>query len=187
MRTVTAWLAAVLLLACGSELPEPKDEMTVDLQPVEMPEHPAPVRGRLVGRVVGVVEFDPSWPARAGRCAEPPMLQLLAEGPDGGVLVLLMLPEEGSAQGEYEVMQPQASQHDEWQAAVALQHLATGRVNELQAHSGKVEVERADATLRGRFTVTMRHLRSAETAAFAAAFDAVPIEELPQDECRLGR
>jgi len=191
-----AVLLGCLALACGDRTPPPDTAEQVSaldsLDPGEaapelppMPDHPGGRAGQLTVRAVGAFELDRGWPARAGRCARPAMVLILAEEPGSGASVLLQLPASGDLTGVYPVKLadsvgmpvPPASQ-------LGFQFFESNTADAYQAAEGEVDVrELTDRRVSGRFAVTMRHVISNLTARVAGTFQQVDVEPLPPDWC----
>jgi hypothetical protein len=189
-------LAAFLLAACGSgERAEQADSAAVDLddypvdtavvEPPTMPAHPDREAGRLAVRAAGSLELSRSWPARAGRCAQPSMLLMVAEEPGSGVSVMLELPTAGGLTGEYPVHLADSSGAIPAPASqVGIQTFASNTADAYQASAGSVEVEElTERRVSGRMAVTVRHLSSNQLAQVAGTFHRVSVEALPLDWC----
>ena len=97
----------LVTVACGDRTPPPDETaQAADLDSLEdaieaepalppMPDYPRADAGQLRARAVGAFELDRGWPARAGRCANPAMVLVIAEEPGSGASVLLQLPSGG--------------------------------------------------------------------------------------------
>ncbi len=103
-----------IAVACGEPAEEQTEEPTPFLsdQPEEdpipfdslpMPDFPEPQRGRLVARGAGSYMLDGAWAAVARMCDDPPMMQVIAQEPGIGILVLLQLPPENQRLTDYPV------------------------------------------------------------------------------------
>ena len=60
---------------------------------IPVPDYPEARRGRLVAVSAGSVDISGSWPGRAAICDSLGILQILAEEPGRGTLILLQMPE----------------------------------------------------------------------------------------------
>ncbi|HEX9631924.1 MAG TPA: hypothetical protein VGA02_05615 [Gemmatimonadales bacterium] len=188
---------ALLGLACADRTPPPDADAqmaTADSlaemaeavpEPPPMPDHPGGRSGQLTARAVGAFELDRGWPARAGRCARPAMVVILAEEPGSGASILLQLPASSDLTGPYPVKladslgvpAPPASQ-------LGFQFFEMNAADAYQAADGEVEVrELTDRRVTGRFTVTMRHVINDQIARVAGTFQQVAVEPLPPDWC----
>lgn len=190
-------LATLLLAACGSGEQAAQadstaiglDEDAVDTAAVAelppMPAYPEREDGRLAIAAVGALELSRSWPGRAGRCAQPPMVLLIAEEPGSGASVMLELPPTGTFAGEYPVQFADSTGKVPAPASqLGIQFFGENVANAFQAATGAVEVrELTDTQLSGRFAVTVRHLSTNRLAQVAGTFDRVPVEALPLDWC----
>jgi hypothetical protein len=190
-------LAAILLAACGSgdrteqadsTAVAPDDEeldtaVVVELPP--MPAHPAREDGRMAVAAVGALELSQSWPARAGRCADPSMVLLVAEEPGSGISVMLELPAGPDFTGEYPVRLADSTGTITAPAsALGIQLFQANTADAYQASEGVVEVEElTERHVGGRFAVTFRHLTNNRLARVAGSFHRVNVDALPLDWC----
>jgi hypothetical protein len=156
---------------------------TAEIPP--MPAYPSVKDGELAVHGVGALALERSWAARAGRCARPPMILLIAEQPGSGVSVLLQLPTEEPFTRTYPVAladstgapTPPASQ-------LGFQLFDNNTAEAYQASDGAVEVtELTDTQVSGRFAVGVRHIVSNRRGNVAGAFRQVNVEALPLDWC----
>lgn len=191
-------IAALLItLACADRTPPPDvAEQAVNLDSLEdaieaepdlppMPDYPRSETGQLTARAVGAFELDHSWPARAGRCARPPMVLVIAEETGSGGSVLLQLPSSGDLTGVYPVKLADSTGMPVAPASqLGFQFFDANTADAYQAAEGDVEVrELTDRRVSGRFAVTLRHLVNNRTALVAGAFHQLKVEALPPDWC----
>lgn len=150
-----------------------------------MPDYPARESGKLRVAAVGAFALSQSWPARAGRCARPSMVMLIAEEPGSGATILLDLPEREDLTGSYPiklvdsvgVLEPPASQ-------MGFQFFDSTSADAYQGSSGDVEVrELTDQRVSGQLAVTVRHIRNNRLANVSGTFEHVNVEALPIDWC----
>ena len=150
-----------------------------------MPDYPGSEAGKLAVTAVGAFELSHSWPARAGRCARPAMVMIIAEEPGSGATVLLDLPPSGDVTGPYPiklvdsagVLAPPASQ-------MGFQFFEATSADAYQGSTGGVDVrELTDRRVSGRFAVTLRHIGNNRRAQVAGTFERVDVEALPIDWC----
>ena len=187
---------ALFALACGDRPPPPdaaEQATTVDSADMAapdtalpaMPGHPAGRAGQLTARAVGAFELDRGWPARAGRCARPPMVLLLAEEPGSGASVLLQLPTSGELTGVYPVKLADSVGVPVAPASqLGFQFFEGNTAEAYQGAEGAVEIrELTDRRVSGRFAVTVRHVLNNLTARVAGTFQQVDVEPLPPDWC----
>lgn len=200
IRQLTA-AALVLLAAChksGNEVAaRPSDsvrtpapaETTLTTAPVDttlppMPDYPKPTTGKLAMRSVGDLELDGALPAHAGRCRQPSMIEVLAQDPVGGVLVLLAVPDTGPVTGTYPVSFATTGAPTPPASQVAVQRLdAKQAAASYQALAGTVEVTAFGKEISGRFKVTLRDINTEAQSQYAAVFRGVPIRDLDADWC----
>jgi hypothetical protein len=188
---VVLGLTAGLLAACGGEAeeqqaaPESADFLDEDapVPPLEMPDYPVQQRGRLVGRAAGPYEIDGAWEARAGICEDPPMLQVVAQEPGTGTLVLLQLPPEGERVTSYPVALIETGFPEAPASQIGVQLFVGRNSYAFQAMEGDVEVYAFGERVSGRYAVSLREIGSGDTALYAGVFHAVPIEPIPEEQC----
>ena len=191
------FLLILLSAACADRTPPPdaadqavagdslEEESVAEAELPPMPDHPGGRAGQLTARAVGAFELDRGWPARAGRCARPPMVLILAEEPGSGASVLLQVPTSGDLTGSYPVkLADSAGVPAPPAAQLGFQFFEANTAEAYQAAEGEVEVrELTDRRVSGRFAVTVRHVVSDKTARVAGTFQQVDVEALPPDWC----
>jgi len=150
-----------------------------------MPDPPRSADGKLVIAAVGAFEMQHSWPARAGRCARPSMVLLIAEEPGSGASVLLELPASGDLTGLYPIKYADSAGVVEAPAAqIGLQFFDATTADAYQGSAGEVRVrDLTDRRVSGQFSVTVRHIASNRLAQVAGTFEGVDVEPLPLDWC----
>jgi hypothetical protein len=150
-----------------------------------MPDYPRREPGKVTVAAVGAFELSHSWDARAGRCARPSMVLLIAEEPGSGASVLLDLPASDDLTGTYPVKLADSTGVVEPPAAqVGFQFFDVSKADAYQGSAGDVEVrELTDRRLSGRFAVTLRHIANNRRAQVAGTFEHVDVEPLPIDWC----
>jgi hypothetical protein len=156
----------------------------VDTALPPMPDFPDAEQGELAIHAVGGLADATHWPARAGRCRTPPMLEVLAEAPTEGLLVLLQLPDSGAVTGTYPVTFSQGGLPTAPAAQLAYERLdAKSGPATFQALDGTVELTGFDAEATGRFAVTIRNLSTDVQSQLAGSFAGLPIVELEAKMC----
>ncbi len=156
----------------------------VDTALPPMPAYPKAEHGELAVEAVGDLAEKMGWPARAGRCRRPPMLEVLAQDPTQGLLVLLELPDSGEVTGTYPVSFSQSGLPTAPAAQLALERLdPKGGPGTYQALDGTVELSQLDVVASGRFAVTLRNLRTEAQSQVAGTFQGLPIVELDSASC----
>jgi hypothetical protein len=150
-----------------------------------MPDLPRSEDGKLVITAVGAFEMQHAWPARAGRCARPRMVLLIAEETGSGASVLLELPASGDLTGMYPVKFADSAGVVEAPAAqIGLQFFDATTADAYQGSTGEVQVrDLTDRRLSGQFSITVRHIASNRLAQVAGTFERVDVEPLPLDWC----
>lgn len=189
-------LLTLAVLACGGRTPPPEtanqeaaadstEDPSAEAELPPMPSVPAGREGQLAVRAVGAFDLDRVWPARAGRCARPAMVLVLAEEPGSGISVLLQLPGEGDLTGEYPVKLADSAGVPSGPASqLGVQFFEAGSAQAYQAAEGAVDVrDLTERRITGRFTVTVRHLATNARARVAGSFQQVDVEALPPDWC----
>ncbi len=82
---------------------EPVRPQVVPIESIPMPEPPEPRRRFLVARSAGPEDLSGAWEARAAICEDLGVLQVLAEIPGFGTLLLFQLPPAGDRVGVYPI------------------------------------------------------------------------------------
>lgn len=159
----------------------PRDTALADLA---MPEAPPAARGELSMRSNGTVALDGEWEARAGRCAEPPMMQILVQQQLDGVILLLALPSNGTVVGHYPVTLVEEGPPEGPAAQAAVQRIIEGRPYGWQARDGEVEIVAFDNDrVSGRYALTVRNINTNEPSRIAGSFLGVPTITLAREQC----
>jgi hypothetical protein len=197
------WLAAALAWGCagaGRDAGAPADRVsdadsmsdesaefaTADTVLPPMPDVPDRQAGHVVAVGVGGVEFSQAWPARAGRCARPPMVLVIAEEPgQSGVSVLLELPAAGDLTIDYPVSFADSTGMPQAPAAMlGFQFFDQQRGDAYQAAEGVVTLrELSDRRASGQFQVTVRHIATNQRARVAGVFHQVDVDALEPAYC----
>ncbi len=112
------------------------------------------------------------------------MLEVVAEQPGVGTLVLLQLPQADSRLTRYPVTVVDVGAPAPPAAQVAVQLFQERAAYAYQALEGEVEVYGFDERISGRFAVTLREISSDESLRYAGVFHGIPIEVLPEEQCR---
>ena len=160
----------------------------VDSLLAEMPRHPRAPGGRLVAVSAGNRDLSGQAAARAGRCEEPSMVQIVAEdvnessGESWAVLLLLQVPEEEKT-GEYPVAIVESGFPEPPAAQIAVQVISSGRVEAFQGSTGSAEIYAFDDRISGRFAITVRNINNQDLIQIAGSFRAIEILELPAESC----
>jgi len=189
-----AW-PLLLLAACGRE-PAPRAAATAAADSAgdvateseaAMPPWPDAGRGQLAVAAAGPAgtpELRGAWRAEAGTCARPPMLQLVAQEPGMGTIVLLALPPTNPVT-RYPVAIVGAGLPDPPAAQVGVNLFRSLGTYAYQAAEGEVEVYALDRVVSGRFAVTLREINSNARVKYAGAFREVPVKELDPAQCAM--
>ncbi|MDH3495703.1 MAG: hypothetical protein OER21_02995 [Gemmatimonadota bacterium] len=194
---IHAGALVLVVVACGGERSDQPAVVTSDdsieaaiaaasdttLPP--MPALPGRRGGQMTVRAVGVLDFEKTWPARAGRCARPAMILVVAEEPGSGGSVLLQLPDSGPLTGGYPVKIADSTGVPAAPAAqLGFQFFQERSSDAYQAAEGSVEVYSLDdLRVSGQFTATVRHIVNERRARVAGVFHGVDVEALPPDWC----
>ena len=187
-------LLALLAAACGGSdqgMDDADSTATDSVMPaaidLTMPEAPSASRGRIALRTAGELELTGEWPARAGWCAAPPMLQVLLEQQYDGAIILLALPATGSRVTTYPVTTSTEGIPEGPAAQAAVQRIVDSRPYAWQAETGDVDLYAWDGNrVSGRFTITMRNIATNERSMMAGSFLGVEAFELGADQCQPG-
>ncbi len=187
-------VAIAALAACGPESPQITESDTlevadasIDWRTAELPaypDYPDHRGGRLSARAVGVTDFDDAWRAHAVRCAAPARLLLIAEDEEGGVSVLLEIPDAETVVGAYPVHSGDPRDVPEPPAAdVGFQFFEEFGASAYQASAGTVQINRFDGRVSGRFRLEIEHIRTAERARVSGTFERVRVDSAAAVRC----
>ena len=148
-----------------------------------MPAFPDAKGGHLVTASAGRDTLAGSWPVRAGRCAEPPSLQLMSETGQVGTMLLLFLPDSGPATIDYPI-QPSDTALGPGAARLAVQLFRTPRPAAYEVRRGVVTLERVERQrVSGRFTAALRNVTTRDSVLYAGVFRDARIDSLPAELC----
>ncbi len=181
-------LATVVGCAAGAPVEEDAVDENVqeEIVPVDlkMPEYPPEQAGRVVAKSVSQTletQLVGNWPAEAGRCQEPTVIQIVARSDSAGVIVFIGPSD--SIVGEYDVYEGRFDVPDTLAARVAVQvYSSRTRPLSLRGVRGTVEVRRADSVIAGRLAVQLIDDRFQDTVLMAASFDAA-LGNAPESWC----
>ena len=186
------WVLLATVVGCAGDAPVEDEAVDENVQeevvPVDltMPEYPAAQAGRLVVQTVSQAHetrLVGNWPAEAGRCQGPTVIQIVARNDSAGVIVFIRPSD--SIVGEYGVYEGRSEVPDTLTARVALQvYGSRSRSKGLRGVGGAVEVHRADSFVTGRLAVQLTEGRFQDTVLMAASFDA-PLRNAPESWCRV--
>jgi len=147
-----------------------------------MPGFPEPRDGRLVVRSAGQAgspDLGREWVTTAGVCDTPPMLQIAAEQPGtGGVLVRLVLGVEKST--TFLVIRGSATAPG---ANVGVQMYTKLGSFAYQAQEGSVDISSLGSSVTGRFAVTLTEIASKAQVRFVGSFRDIPVTKLDPTLC----
>jgi hypothetical protein len=152
-----------------------------------MPAFPEAARGRLAAQSAGpsgTPELRGEWPAEAGTCDQPPMLQLVAQEPGMGTIVLLALPAE-SRVTRYPIAIVTGGLPTPPAAQVGVNLFRALGTYAFQAADGEVEVYALERVVSGRFAVTLREINTNVRVRYAGTFREVPVKSLDAAQCAL--
>jgi len=157
--------------------PEP-----VPFDSIPMPAYPEARRGRLVSVSAGEIELSGSWVGQAGVCDEAGFMQILAEVPGRGTLILLQMPDDRLV--SYPVMIVDAGLPPAPAAQVGVQVLEDRGTYAFQASEGEVHLDSIEnGEVSGRFATTLREISSDERVRYAGVFSRIPLTPHPQEYC----
>lgn len=192
--SVSLFLGLVLmgLAACGAKEEGGEQEgdvatleregpVTVDTIP--MPDYPEPRRGWLVARSAGAYELSGEWQARAAICDDPAVLEVLADQPGFGTLILLQLPVPDARLTRYPITVVDSGAPEPPAAQIGVQMFQDRSAHAFQGLSGEVEIYGFAERLSGRYAVVLREIQTDDEVNFAGVFDGIPVEPLPADMC----
>jgi len=111
------------------------------------------------------------------------MMQVLAQQPGIGVLVLLQMPEPGDRITDYPVMIVERGAPVPPASQIAVQLFQGGAASAFQAAEGQVSVYGMDERISGRFAVVLREITSNDLQKYAGVFHGVPITAIPEADC----
>ena len=184
------WVLLATFLGCAGDAPAEDEAVDENVQEdfalvdLTMPEYPAAQAGRFIAQSVAQDPEDRlggDWPAEAGRCQEPTVIQIVARSDSAGVIVFIGPSD--SILGEYDVYEGRSDVPDSLAARVGLQtYSPRARQRGLYGVGGTVEVHRADSVVAGRLAVKLLEDRFQDTVLMAASFDA-PLRNAPESWC----
>ena len=185
---LAAWM---IVAACRSKPaadPASKQQGTATAVAAEslppMPPYPEPARGRLaVQSAGGAHEIKGEWPAEAGACERPPMLQVVAQVQGFGTIVLLALPEKDRVTSYPVTIVDTTGLPTAPASQVGVQVFRSDGPAAYQAAEGAVEVYAFEKTVSGRFGVTMRQVSTNSRIRYAGAFREIPLKQLDAAHC----
>ncbi|GIW52866.1 MAG: hypothetical protein KatS3mg081_2221 [Gemmatimonadales bacterium] len=193
MKRLVFGCACVGVLACGSPGPAADQVGVVSgadtlkgaaAESVLLAEvtPPQPVAGKWVGRTPLREVLTGALPVRAGRCADPPSVQVMAQGDSIDALVVVYFGVAGGETGEYRVVPRDQPPPQSGYARVGVQRV--GYVSHFyEAVEGFVILEELGRSVRGRVEVVLREVSSWEKIRYAAVFSAPGLEPWPEEYC----
>jgi len=188
---VLAGAAVLAVVSCGGkperqvanqEVLASEEPVTVDT--VAMPEYPEGRRGYLVARSAGGYLLDGAWPAQAAICEDPPVLQVLAQQPGFGTLILLQLPPAAERLTEYPIAIVDSGMPVPPASQIGVQVFQDRNSYAFQGLSGGIELYGFGDRVSGRFAVTLREIQTDNEAKYAGVFEEIPIEPLAEEMCQ---
>jgi hypothetical protein len=189
LALVTGSLLA-LVLACGGdeEQPPPRPAPAVGQPTVSdsivMPAFPVPRRGYLVARSTGLYDLSGEWPARAAMCDDPAIMQILAQQPGMGTIVLLRLPPPPERLAIYPITMADSGAPPPSPAAqIGVQLFEGANAYAFQGLEGQIVLTGVSDRVSGRYQVTLREINSDGLAKYAGVFESVMLEPLPAEQC----
>ncbi len=142
----------------------------------------SPVPGKWVGRTPLSGVLTGALPVRAGRCGDPPSIQVMAEGDSIGALVVVYFEGTEGRVGRYGVVPRDRLPPEAGYARVGVQRV--GYVSHsYEGVEGFVELDQLDGSVGGRVEVVLREVSSWEKVRYAAVFSRVELEPWPQEYC----
>ena len=198
MKRVVELGAALLLVGFGCGEPpedtapesvspeeeqEPVRPQVVPIESIPMPELPEPRRRFLVATSAGSQDLSGEWEARAAICDDLGVLQVLADTPGFGTLLLFQMLGAGERVGVYPISHAETGAPEPPASQIGVQLFRDGDAFAYQGDEGEVELTAVDERVTGRFAVTLREITTDERVRFTGIFDRVPVESLPQEQC----
>jgi hypothetical protein len=113
------------------------------------------------------------------------MLQVVAQEPGTGTIVLLALPPEGSRVTRYPVTTVSVGLPAPPAAQIGVQMFRPTGSRAYQAAEGEVEVYAFDRVVSGRFAVTLREINTNRRKQYAGSFREVPVRALDPAKCAM--
>jgi len=154
-----------------------------------MPDFPEVEAGQLAAITSARQEeylLSGSWDATAGRCREPSLIQVLAQGEGLGVILLFGPSRDADEVGEYEVVSGIRDAPDSSTARVGVQLFppAATRTHVFRGATGTAEIQRIDSVVAGRLAVTMIENSFRDSVFLAGSFHA-PLRNSPDEWCQV--
>ena len=156
--------------------------------PAAMPDFPEVETGQLAAITSTRQEeflFSGSWDATAGRCREPSLIQVLAQGEGLGVILLFGPSRNADEVGEYEVISGIQDLPDSSTVRVGVQLFGdAARTHVFLGATGTAEIQRIDSVVAGRLAVTIIESSYRDSVFLAASFH-VPLGNAPDEWCQV--
>lgn len=192
MRTLLAGVV-VFVLAC-SRAPgrdgedSPGTAVAADTASLTVPDRPHPRPERLVTAAVATrrdIDASGAWHAEAALCRRPPLVQLIAQDPGFGAIILFAPPEGGVAAGVYDILEGTVNLPDSSTARVGVQVYPEGaRPAAFVGIHGTLEIESLSTSLVGHLSVIAEEPRYFDTLFLSGAFD-VAVRNASDASCRV--
>ena len=150
-----------------------------------MPAYAEAARGHLAAQSAGPAgteEIRGEWTARAGICDKPPMLQVVAEEPGVGTIILLAVPVANQVRS-YPITTVSSGLPDPPAAQIGVQLIRRTGSFAYQALDGSVDVYAFEKTVSGRFASTLREISSNVRLRYVGAFREAPVVKLDASRC----
>ncbi len=188
---ILCWL---VVAACASEPPADETARQPALDESEtppavaplppMPPFPEPRSGVLNATSAGEHTIEGAWKAQVGVCDDPGTLQVLAEVPGTGTLILLRLPPaDAERTGTYPIVVADSGLPPPPAAQVGVQLFRDAQGLAFQASEGEVQIYGYGANVSGRFAVTLREIQSSTLIQYTGVFAGIAVEHLSDDYC----
>jgi len=143
---------------------------------------PEPLPGKWVGRTPLSEVLTGALPVRAGRCSDPPGVQIMAEGDSIDALLVVYFAGSESGTGRYSVVPRDRPPPEGAYARLGVQRV--GYVARFyEAVEGFVVLEELGRSVSGRLEVVLREISSWEKVRYAAVFSSVGLEPWPEEYC----
>ncbi len=178
-----------LALACGGDEEQPPPQpvpavgQSTASDSIVMPAFPAPRRDYLVARSTGVYDLSGEWPARAAMCDDPAIMEILAQQPGVGTILLLRLPPAPERLAIYPITIADSGAPPPPAAQIGVQLFQGANAYAFQGLDGQVVLTGLGDRVSGRYQVTLREISSDGLAKYAGVFESVMLEALPEEQC----
>lgn len=189
MTLVMGGLLTLVFACSADERQPPPPQAQATGQPTTpdsmiMPPFPEPRRGYLVARSAGLHDLSGAWTARAGLCEDPAVMEVLAQQPGVGTIVLLRLPPPTQRLATYPITDVDSGAPIPPAAQIGVQRFEGASAYAFQGLEGQVVLTAMGDRVSGRYQVTLREITSKDLAKYAGVFESVMLDTLPAEQCQ---